>query len=44
MCEVEVIAGPLLEPDCQIDPPVCVRPKLAADTEPTGYRSLILPE
>ena len=42
MGEVAVIAGPLLEHACQIDPPVRLKPKLAADTEPTTYRSVIL--
>ena len=44
MGEVVVIAGPPLETDCQIDPPVRLKPKLAAVTEPTAYRSVILPE
>lgn len=44
MGKVAVIAGPPCEPACQIHPPVCVSPKLAADTEPTAHKRVIVPE
>ena len=44
MGEVAAIAGPLLEPDCRIDPPVRLEPKLAANAGPTARRSVILPK
>lgn len=44
MGEVAVIAGPLLEHDCHIDLLVRLKPKSAVDTEPTVYRSVVLPE
>ena len=44
MGEVAVIAGPLLEPACHIDPPVRLEPKLPADTESTAYKRVILPK
>ena len=44
MGEVAVIAGSLLQLACQIDPPVRFKSKLAADAEPTAYRSVSLPK
>ena len=44
MGRVAAIAGPLPEPGYQIDPPVRLKPELAASTRPTAGRSAILPK